>query len=176
VKIILVTTLCLLLALTSLAQQVEEQNTEPQTVSVDEVFLAKDNGEGKAGEVSETFLTTDVPIYCVIQLNSTKPTVVRMNLVAVNVAGVKAESKVITVSYKTNGKQDRVNFTGRPDGAWVAGNYRIDVFIDDKLAVGKTFEIKKSAAEIQKAPAAIQGFVPPKPKTPPKIAKRTKKN
>jgi hypothetical protein len=177
VKIIFITMLCFLFAFSAFGQAEEVAKTlEPQTVGVDSVYLARDNGEGKAGDMSESFLTTDIPIYCVVQLNSTKPAIVKMNLVAVNVAGVKAESRVITVSYKTNGKQDRVSFTGKPDGVWTAGSYRIDVFVDDKLTVGKTFEIKKSPSEIQKSAAQAENFVPPKPKPKPKIVKASRRN
>jgi hypothetical protein len=169
--------LCFLFAFSAFGQVEEVAKTlEPQTVGVDSVYLARDNGEGKAGDMSESFLTTDIPIYCVVQLNSTKPVTVKMNLVAVNVAGVKAESRVITVSYKTNGKQDRVSFTGKPDGVWTAGSYRIDIFVDDKLTVGKTFEIKKSPSEIQKSAAQAENFVPPKPKPKPKIVKASRRN
>ena len=177
-KIIFITLLCLIFTSAAFAQQEEEgKMPAPQTVGVEDVYLAKDNGEGKAGEAAEYFLTTDIPIYCVVELNSLKPATVKMNLVAVNVPGVKAESKVITVTFKTNGKQNRVNFTGKPDGVWTAGSYRIDVFIDDKLAVGKAFEIKKSPSEIQKKTAAVvENFVPPKPKPKPKIVKQTRKN
>jgi len=175
VKIILISALCLLFALTSFAQQDENVKTsEPEIVGVEEIYLARDNGEGKAGDVAESFLTTDIPIYCVVQLNSTKPATVRMNLVAVSVAGVKAESKVIAVSYKTNGKQDRVNFTGKPEKNWTVGSYRIDIFINDKLVVGKNFEIKRSPSEIQKTAAQVESFVPPKPK--PKVVKTSRKN
>ena len=172
-KIILITIFCVLFTFNAFAQQKED---EPQIVGVEEIYLAKDNGEGKAGDVSEIFLTTDIPIYCIVQLNSTQPAIVKMNLVAVSVQGVKAESKVISVNYKTNGKQDRVSFTGKPDGVWTAGSYRIDVFINDKLAVGKTFEIKKSPGEIQKNVTQVKNFVPPKPKSKPKIVKQTRKN
>lgn len=175
-KIIFITLLCLLFTFTSFAQQEDEKNVEPQIVGVEEIYLAKDNGEGKAGDVAESFLTTDIPIYCIVQLNSSKPTTVKMNFVAVSVQGVKAETKVITVNYKTNGKQNRVSFTGKPDGVWTAGSYRIDIYIDDKLAVGKSFEIKKSPAEIQKAVTQVKSFVPPKPKPKPKIVKPTRKN
>jgi hypothetical protein len=177
VKIIFTTLLCLILALTTFAQQNGDGKTPaPQTVGVEGVYLAKDDGEGKVGDAAESFLTTDVPIYCVVELNSMKPATVKMNLVAVNVQGVKAESRVITVNYKTNGKQNVVNFQGKPDGVWIAGSYRIDIFIDDKLAVGKTFEIKKSPSEIQKKNAAVESFVPPKPKPKPKLVKQTRKN
>ena len=175
-KITLVITLCLLFALSAFAQVPGDENKPaPQTVGVEDIYLAKDNGEGQAGDAAEYFLTTDVPIYCVVQLNSTKPAIVKMNLVAVNVQGVKAESRVITVSFKTNGRQDLVNFKGNPDGAWVAGSYRIDIFIDDNLAVGKSFEIKKSSSEIQKN-SAVENFLPPKSKPKPRIVRTSRKN
>lgn len=174
-KIIFILLLCLFFAFSALAQ-VEDKTQESQTVNVEEIYLAKDDGEGKAGDVAESFLTTDIPIYCVVMLNSSKPATVKMNFVAVDVKGVKAETKVITVSYKTNGKQNRVNFTGKPDGVWTAGNYRIDVFIDDKLVGGQSFEIKKSPTEVQKTPTQVESFVPPKPKPKPKVVKQTRKN
>lgn len=174
-KIPLVITLCLLFAFNILAQT-DDQTPEPQTVGVESFYLAKDDGEGKAGDVAESFLTTDIPIYCVVELSSTKPATVKMNLVAVNVAGVKAESQVITVSYKTNGSQNRVSFKGKPDKIWIAGSYRIDIYIDDKLAVGKSFEIKKSPSEIQKNGSHVESFVPPKPKPKPKSVRPTRKN
>ena len=172
----LLTMLCLLLAGGAFAQAEGGKTPGSETVAVEQVFLARDNGAGGAGDEAESFLTTDIPIYCVVQLNSTKQTVVRMNLVAVNVAGVKAESRVISVSYKTNGKQNRVRFTGKPDKFWTAGSYRIDIYVDEKLATGKSFEIKKSASEIQKTTPQVENFVPPKPKPKPRIVKQTRRN
>ncbi len=68
---------------------------------IEEVYLAKDDGDGKAGEQVTEFRTTDVPIYCVVLLESADTTVVKMNFVAVNVAGVRPETKVVTASYMT---------------------------------------------------------------------------
>ena len=165
--------LCLFFAFDAFAQPGGGEQT--RAVGIAEIYLAKDNGEGKAGDAAEFFLTTDIPIYCVVQLDSLKPATVRMNLVAVSVKGVKAESRVFTVTYKTNGKQNVVNFTGKPADVWTVGSYRIDIFIDDKLAVGKSFEIKKSPSEIQKTTAQVESFVPPKPKPKPKIVKSTRR-
>ncbi len=67
-----------------------------------------------------------------------------MNFVAVNVAGVKTETKVVTASYTTKDGQNRVYFTGRPDGRWTPGKYRVDLFIDGKPATNLAFEIKTS--------------------------------
>lgn len=174
-KIILISILCLLFAFSAFAQE-DEKIVQPETVAVEQVYLAKDNGEGKAGDVVESFLTTDVPIHCIVELNSTKPTVVKMNLVAVKVSGVKPETRVITVSYTTNGRQNRVNFKGKPDGAWTVGTYRVDIFIDGKLATGQSFEIKKSPSEILRTTPQIEGFVSPKPKPRPKTVKQPRRN
>lgn len=109
------------------------------------MYLAKDDGKGKAGEQVGEFLTTDIPIHCVVLLDSMAKVTVKMNFVAVNVSGVKAETKVVTASYTTKAGQNRVFFTGRPDGRWTPGKYRVDLFIDGKAATNLAFEIKASA-------------------------------
>lgn len=119
-------------------------------VQVEEIYLARDNGKGKAGEIVESFLTNDIPIHCIVQLDSMKPVTVKMVFVATNVRGVKPETKVIAVNYTTNGSQTQVNFTGKPEKNWFAGNYRIDIFINDKSAKSLEFEIKKTAQQIEK--------------------------
>lgn len=109
---------------------------------IEDIFLARDDGKGKAGEQVEEFVTSDVPIYCVVVLDTAEAVAVKMNFVAVKVAGVKAETKVVTASYTTKAGQDRVNFTGRPYDAWVPGRYRVDIFINGKSARGLEFDIK----------------------------------
>ncbi|CAN5433658.1 hypothetical protein BH10ACI2_BH10ACI2_09590 [soil metagenome] len=118
---------------------------------LDDVYLAKDNGEGKAGDQANSFKTTDIPIYCVVVLHSGAAAVVKMNFVAVSVVGVKPESNVVTTSYSTKEGQNRVNFTGRPDGKWTPGKYRVDLFVDGKLARNIEFEIKVSAGTVTTA-------------------------
>ncbi len=133
-------------------------------IGVEEMYLAKDNGSGEVGDAVEKFQTTDIPIYCVIQLNSVRSATVKMSFVAVAVKGVKAETNVVSVSYKTDGNQDRVNFTGKPDKVWTAGSYRVDVYIDGKLAQSKSLEIEK-AAFVPPAANAFQPKQTPKPRT-----------
>ncbi len=155
-KILLTLTICFLLCLNLFGQEV----ISTDEISIEDLYLAKDDGQGKAGEKSESFFTNDVPIYCIVQLNSTRPANIKMNFIALKVAGVKAESLVFSISYKTNGKQSRVNFTGQPEGGkWVSGTYRIDISIDEKPAKNLTFEIKKTAGEIEKLKV-----ISPKPK------------
>lgn len=156
-KIIFLLTFCFLLNGYIFAQIEPKKNNFD--VGVEEIFLAKGDGKGNEGDVAESFTPNDVPIYCIVQLDSLKSATVKMNLVAVKVGGVKPETRVISVSYKTNGEQSRVSFKGAPQGKWVAGNYRFDIFIDGKAAGNKSFEIlatnaaqkKKAEAETAKA-------------------------
>lgn len=143
-------------------------------VIIEKIFLAKDD-QGKAGEESESFSTTDIPIHCVVYLKAEKPTIVKMNFIAVKVAGVRPETKVISTVYKTDGKQDQIYFTGRPDVFWTAGNYRIDIYVDGEAAGNKSFEIFKSANE-PKNPISpvVKNLVPSKSK--PKTVPRSRKN
>ena len=115
-----------------------------------EIFLAKADIDGKAGNAAENFLVTDVPIFCVVRLVSPGVVSVRMDLIAVNVRGVDQGEKVVTTSYTTKSNEDRVNFKGRPHGLWVAGKYRAEIFISGKKVRNLEFEIKASSTEAEK--------------------------
>ena len=105
------------------------------------IYLARDDGTGHAGDPATVFRPRDVPIYCVVQLKSAGPFDVRMDLLAVAVAGVKPGTRVVSARYTTRGREDRVNFTGSPQGVWVAGRYRADVFVNGKPAGRLEFEV-----------------------------------
>lgn len=136
---------CLLLCFAAFGQTARSENKTE--IAVEEITLARDDGSGEMGDEAESFLTTDVPIHCSILLNSVESATVKMNFVAVKAAGLKPESKVVTVSYKTNGNHNRVNFTASPAKVWATGQYRVDIFIDGKLSESKEFEITKMAAK-----------------------------
>lgn len=128
--------------------------SQESDVRIEEIFLARDDGKGNVGETTQSFFTNDIPIHCVVQLDSLKSVTVKMIFVAVKVTGVKPETKVITSKYKTNGEQSQVSFTGKPDKIWTAGNYRIDIFIDEKQAKSIEFEIQKIPQQIEKVKAS----------------------
>ena len=144
------------------------QTNQPAAVGgIEEVYLAKDDGNGKAGEQVTEFGTTDVPIYCVVLLESDRSAVVKMNFVAVNVSGVKPETKVVTASYTTKDGQNRVNFSGRPEGKWTPGKYRVDLFLDGKKANEVEFFIKSTGGTMNTGTSAVKNFQSaeiPKPK------------
>ena len=102
-KFIYAITLCLFIAVGAYSQG--DQAAAPK---VGELYLAKDNGNGKAGEQVAEFSTSDIPIYCVVLLDGSGKVTVKMNFVAVSVVGVKADTKVVTASYTTkDGQKDR---------------------------------------------------------------------
>jgi hypothetical protein len=142
------------------------QGDQAPVPGVEEVYLAKDNGNGKAGDQVSEFNTSDIPIYCVVLLDATAKVTVKMNFVAVNVSGVKADTKVVTASYTTKEGQNRVNFTGRPEDKWTPGTYRVDIFLDGKIAKNVEFEIRNKGVTATAA-KFISSPDPPKP-TPPK--------
>jgi len=164
-KAFLILSFCLLFSLAAFGQPPAAPKNKP-SVGIESIVLMRDDGDGNADEETAIFGQRDVPIHCQINLDSFIPAIVKMNLIATNVKGLRAESKIITVSYKTNGEQNIVNFKGSPDDIWLAGKYRVDVFVNDKLAGNKEFEIEKSTSP----EAAQNNFVQPKPK--PKVAPR----
>ena len=123
---------------------------------VEELYLARDDGSGKAGAQVSEFRTTDVPIFCVVMLDTTESLTVKMNFVAVDVAGVKADTKVVSASYTTTEGQNQVNFSGRPQGRWTPGRYRVDIILDGKVAKNIEFDIKRTGGTAAAAPTRIK--------------------
>lgn len=132
---------CLLFTLNSFAQS----SPEIAEVAVEEITLSRDDGEGHSGEETAEFSPTDVPIHCSILLSSTDAVEVWMNLVAVKAPGYKAGEKIVVVSYKTNGRQHRVNFTAQPPNTWPVGTYRVDIYLGGMPGGSVEFEVTKDS-------------------------------
>lgn len=152
--------ICALFSLTVSAQALPL----PPVEGIEDVYLAKDDGEGKPGDVVSTFGISDIPIHCIVQLDTVKITTVKMHLVAVSVPGVRPEAKVVTTSYTTKGNENQVNFTGRPDKVWTPGKYRVDIFLDGKLAKSHDFTIQKPVTT-NPAVNSLQPKQTPKPRS-----------
>lgn len=139
VKLAFASIFVMFLAVAGLAQA--PQSTADTAIK--DVYLAKDDGSGKAGDPVTSFVTTDIPIHCVVLLDEVRVANIKMNFVAVSVPGVKPETKVVSTSYTTTDGEDRVNFTGRPVKLWVTGKYRMDIFLDGKFVKNVPFDIQK---------------------------------
>ena len=163
----------LLLPTVFASAQTDPVVTAKAPVSVEEIFLAKDDGKGEAGEAVTSFQTTDARIYCIVQLSSSSAATVRMNFVAVSVPGVKPDTRVVSTVYTTKDGEDRVNFFGKPKTTWVAGKYRVEIFVDGKVVKELPFDITGPTKAVP-----VSSFVEPALKPTPKAApvRKPKKN
>ncbi|MGI8811585.1 MAG: hypothetical protein ACR2IH_03540 [Pyrinomonadaceae bacterium] len=135
----------------------------PERPGIAELRVSQDDGSGNA---ADSFLPSAAPIRCTVQLDSAGPATVKMNLVAVNVAGVKRETRVVSTSFTTSETQSRVNFSGSPAGKWVAGKYRVDIYIGSVLAASRDFTVQKFPPPKQSTEGIIQPKQDTKPKSP----------
>ncbi len=141
-KVLLAVLVCLLAGGAAFAQAPEEGIGEAPRVS--KTTLAKKEKDGTIRENPEWFRTTDVPLICYVDLTSDKPTDVSVTVVAAKAVGLRPDSKVTTARYKTRSGENGVTFTVRPDGKWAPGEYRVDVFLDGKLADSLSFLVSDS--------------------------------
>ncbi len=110
---------------------------------VSKLSLAREDAEGNIIEGVSSFSPKDIPIYCYVDLNTSKPITVKLDFIAVKVKGMRPNSKLISISYKTKNGEDMVTFTGRPEKTWLVGSYRVDILLNGKAASSKTFEVLK---------------------------------
>lgn len=115
---------------------------------VADAFLAFSNGDGGPGEESAEFKTTDNPIYCIVNLSATDSQTVKMNLVAVRVAGLREGSRIVTTSYTTKDGENIVHFSGGPAKVWFVGKYRAEIFVNDKLEKTLEFDVKGTTSAV----------------------------
>ncbi|MEJ7698359.1 MAG: hypothetical protein WKF71_01745 [Pyrinomonadaceae bacterium] len=170
-KIVLSIFFCLVFGLNAFGQAENAENV-PE-ITVEEISLARGDKYSKIGETVNVFAITDIPIYCFVQLNSTKSAVIKMHFIVVQANGLKPQTKVVSVSYTTNGKQNSVTFNASPEKFWAAGKYRVDILIDGKPAKSLEFIIQETAEEIENT-KNIEQKLQPKPKL--KITRKRRKN
>ena len=139
-RFILTVFLCLFFVSVMFAQT--EDLAETKVQSVEKISLARKDKDGNIEEGIEIFNTKDIPISCYIDLSSDKPTLVKMNFIAVKAKGLRLETKIVTVSYQTKDDENSVKFNTSPGKIWAVGDYRVDIFLDGKLAAGKEFKIE----------------------------------
>ncbi|MCB1026049.1 MAG: hypothetical protein KDB79_16755 [Acidobacteria bacterium] len=106
--------------------------------------LARKDSDGNIDEDIKVFSPKDIPIYCYVDLKSPAPVEVKLNFIAVKVKGIRPNSKIISISYKLKNGEDNVTFTGKPEKNWFTGTYRVDILIENKLVVSKTFEVEEN--------------------------------
>lgn len=138
-KAILAVLVCLAAATCAAAQTAELVRTD----EVAKVTLAREEADGTITENPPTFRPRDVPITCYVDLADDRQVEVRLVIVAVKAVGLRPNSDLVSVRYKTNKGETQVTFTARPKGNWAAGEYRADIFINGARAASAGFRVMK---------------------------------
>ena len=118
-----------------------QTNGDEDSPKVSKTTLARKESDGTITEDPETFRPKDVPIICYVDLTVDHPVEVRLVSVAKRAVGLRPESRIATVTYKTKQGESGVTFTSRPKGLWAAGSYRADVFLNGTLSDSKDFTV-----------------------------------
>lgn len=139
-KYILIISVCLTLVSGVWAQMPELKDADE--IKVEKITLGREDADGNIVADISVFNPKDIPIYCYIDLNSTKSVKVKLNLIAVKAKGLRPDSKVVVVNYKTKNGENNVEFTVSPEKIWKVGAYRFDVFLGGKLAGSKGFKVE----------------------------------
>jgi len=136
-KLLIAAFLCLAAVWTAYAQS----DGNGASSSVSKTTLARKESDGTITENPEKFRPTDIPIICYVDLTEDQPVEVKISIIAVRAVGLRPESKIVNVAYRTKAGENAVTFNVRPEGRWAAGSYRADVFLNGKAADSVSFEV-----------------------------------
>lgn len=139
-RFVLTVLLCFFFGLSVFAQTENAKNSEKTKVK--SLILAREDAEGNIEENVETFKPADFPVYIYVDLSRTGIIDVKMNLVAVKAKGLRANTKVVVVSYKTKTDENTVQFRASPKKLWAVGDYRVEILLDGNLAESKNFKVE----------------------------------
>jgi hypothetical protein len=110
-------------------------------VHVEKIELAKDDGEGDAGETVTSFRASDNPLHFVAHLSDFEAgTKVRMVLTAVDAGGSKNE-KVGEVEKETTAFENVLDAHWQFPRNWPTGRYKIEAYVNGKLDKTLEFDI-----------------------------------
>jgi len=113
-------------------------STEP--LKIDSVTLARDDGSGNAGETVTEFKPTDHDFHATVKLNRIEGGLkVKLTWVVVDAGG--NTNRVLDSSEFTALAANVVNGKVSLPNDWPTGKYRLDIYLNDKLAQSVDFDV-----------------------------------
>jgi hypothetical protein len=102
-------------------------------VAIEEIHMAKDNGNGAPGDETSSFAPSDHTIHCVTKLSKPKSgTAMRFAWWIVDAGGSKNE-KFKDIEYSTRGMENIVHGHLTLPKEWPAGKYKVQVYVNGDL-------------------------------------------
>jgi hypothetical protein len=114
----------------------------PTDVEIDKAYMAKDNGSGEPGEESDTFSPSDHTVHCMITLDhAAEGTQIRFDWIGVD-AGEFQNRSIKKLEYTTKALENKVHANVILPRDWPAGEYKVDVYLNEQLARSITYKVE----------------------------------
>jgi len=123
--------------------EVSRKDANSNEVSIDVAEMRKDDGSGKmSSEVSDTFTQSDKVIHCFVSLDNPKVgTRIKVVTIAVDAGGAKNRQISESTVVMENEFDDTVRSHLTVDRPLPKGDYKVDIYINDKLGGSMPFKI-----------------------------------
>ena len=127
------------------------------TANFDDAFMSKDT---EGNQRTTTYGQGDT-FYAIVDLaNAPDDTVVRAEWFAVNAEGVAANTQLDDVSSTSGAARLTFNLANAVNMLWPAGQYRVDLYLNDEQKTSLEFQVTGTQAALPAAPTAT---LPPTP-------------
>jgi hypothetical protein len=114
-------------------------SSEP--LKIDSVTLARDDGSGNPGETVTSFKPTDHIFYATVNLNHLETGLkVKLSWIAVDAAG-QAPNTTVAEKEFTGLVGNVIDGNVSLPNDWPTGKYRLDIYLNDKLAQSVDFNV-----------------------------------
>jgi hypothetical protein len=109
------------------------------TANFADAFMAKD---AAGNERTTVYAQSDI-FYAIVDLaNAPDDTVVRADWFAVNVEGEQPNTEIDSATVTSGDSPLTFNLTNAADTLWPIGQYRVDLYLNDKLETTLEFEVR----------------------------------
>ena len=109
------------------------QNSATADVEISSAYMARDNS-GEPGEEVQSFQPSDRIVHCVVKLSEAQTgTIVKFKWFAVD-AGEDKNELIKELDYTTKPNEDTVKAHLTFSRDWTAGEYKVDVYLNDQFA------------------------------------------
>ena len=104
--------------------------------------MARDDGTGKPGDEAESFSPADHTVHVMVELNhAAEGTMVNFDWIAVD-AGDMENNSLKKLDYTTKALENKVHANLTLPRDWPEGDYKVDVYLNGKLARSIAYKIE----------------------------------